>query len=538
VKDTFRADVVAGLTTAAVVIPKSMAFAAIAGLPLEIGLYTALVPPLVYAVLGTSRPLSVTTTSTIAILVAGALAQVAPAAGSAQLLTVLSSLTLMVGAFLVLASVLRLGFLADFISAPVLTGFKAGIAIVIVVDQLPKMLGIHFPKGTFLQNVVRIVEHVPETSGITLALAVALLGIIVGLERLWPKSPAPLLAVAISIAMSWLFGLERLGVELVGQVRPGLPSVALPDLSIARALWPAALGIALMSFVETIAAGRAFVRPGEPLPTPNRELLAVGLANVAGSVFHMAAGGGTSQTAVNHAAGARTQAAGLVLAGATLATLLLLAPAVALMPNAALAAVVIATSVGLFKPSEFVAIRRVGREEFWWAVTAMVGVVLFGTLSGILVAVALSMLVLFYQANRPPVYVMGRRRETGVFEALLPGDTGIETFAGLLIVRVEGQVYFANAHRIGEKLWPLVNEARPRVVVVEMSAVPNVEYTALTALIEAERKLQETGTTLWLAGLNPRVATAVSRSPLGSVLGETRIFPTIRRAVDAYLAQP
>jgi SulP family sulfate permease len=533
-----RTDTVAGCTTAAVVIPKAMAFAAIAGLPLETGLYTALVPLVVYAAMGTSKPLSVTTTSTLAILVAGALARFGPAADGALLMVAATSLTLMVGCVLLLASVLRLGFLADFISLPVLTGFKAGIAIVIVVDQLPKLLGIHFVKGGFLQDAISIVRHAPDASLVTVVLAAASLGLIIGLEHVRPKWPAPLVIVGAGIAASGYLGLERLGVELVGPIRSGLPSFALPDLALAFRLWPAALGIALMSFVETIAAGRAFVRPGESLPVPNRELMALGLANVVGSAFHnMPAGGGTSQTAVNRAAGARTQVAGLVTAVVVLATLLFLVTLVALMPQAALAAVVVATTMGLFNPAEFAAIRQVRPMEFWWAVAAMAGVVILGTLNGILAAVVLSVVVLIYQANRPPVYVLGRRRGTDLFEPLGSGNPEIETFPGLLLIRTEGRVHFANAHRIGDQMWTLVREARPRVLVFEMSAVPDLEYTALRALTEAEQKLRDAGTTLWLVALNPSVREVVDRSPLGKTLGVDRILPTLGHAVDAYIRQ-
>ena len=533
-----RADVVAGLTTAAVVIPKTMAFAAIAGLPLEAGLYTALIPLVVYAVMGTSRPLSVTTTSTIAILVAGALAQYVPGGDSAQLMAAAAALALMVGGVLLLASVLKLGFLADFISAPVLTGFKAGIAIVIVVDQIPKLLGIHFTKGTFLQNVLGILQHVPETSLTTLAVAASLLALIIVLEWLLPRSPAPLMAVAMGIAASGFLSLGQYGVELVGQIQSGLPSLALPNVTLALELWPAALGIALMSFVETIAAGRAFIQAGEPLPTPNRELLAIGVANIAGSAFHnMPSGGGTSQTAVNRAAGARTQASGVVTAGAVLATLLFLAPLVALMPQAALAAVVVATTVPLFKPAEFAAIRRVRQMEFLWALAATAGVVLVGTLNGILVAVALSVLVLFYQANRPPVYVLGRRKGTDVFEPVSSLDPEIETVPGLLIMRTEGRIHFANAHRVGDLMWPLVHEIKPRVIILDMRAVPDLEYTALNALNAAEETLKNAGVTLWLSALTPRVQEVIERSPLGKRLGRERIFPKLAQAVAAYGSQ-
>ena len=527
-----RTDIVAGLTTAAVVIPKTMAYAAIAGLSLQTGLYTALIPLVVYAAIGTSRPLSVTTTSTISILVAEAVAR---AGNPAQLMETASALTLMVGCALLLAALLQLGFLADFISAPVLTGFKAGIAIVIVVSQIPKLLGVHFDSAGLLQNVTNIVRHVPDTSRATVVLGVALLGLIVGLERFLPRWPAPLVAVVVGIAASGLLGLDRLGVELVGQIKSGLPSFALPDVALGLQIWPAALGIALMSFVETIAVGRAFLRPGEPVPTPNRELMAIALTNLAGSAFqNMPSGGGISQTAVNRAAGARTQVAGLVTAAAVLATLLFLASLVALMPQAALAAVVVATTVGLFKPAEFAEIWQVRRLEFVWAVVAMAGVVFLGTLNGILAAILLSVLVLFYEANRPPVYVLGRQRGTDVFAPLTPARSDIETFPGLLMMRTEGRVYFANAHRIGDRMWALVHEANPRVLALEMSAVPDLEYTALKALTAAEQKLREAGTTVWLVALNPRVRDVIDRAPLGKTLGCDRIFPTLGHALETY----
>jgi SulP family sulfate permease len=529
-----RADTVAGLTTAAVVIPKAMAYAAIAGLSLEIGLYTALIPLVVYAVMGTSRALSVTTTSTLAILTAGALAPFADA-GAAQLTAAAAALSLATGVLLILAGLLRLGFLADFISAPVLTGFKAGIAIVIIVDQLPKLFGIHFAKGHVLQNAVRVVQHLPETALVTFALALFLLILIVALEHFAPAAPAPLFAVGIGIALSGAVGLDRFGVENVGAIDGGMPRFTLPDAGLAADLWPAALGIALMSFVETIAAGRAFVRQGEPLPAPNRELLALGVSNLAGSAFHnMPSGGGTSQTAVNRAAGARSQIAGVVTAAVVFATLLFLSPLVALMPHAALAAVVVATTAGLFSPREFAAIRAVRHTEFWWAVAAAAGVVLLGTLNGILVAVALSVLTLFYQANRPPVYVIGRRPGTTVFEPVMPGNAEHETIPGLLILRTEGRVHFANARRIGDEMWRLVRDANPSVVALDLRAVPDLEYTALMALIESKRRLHAAGIALWLVAMTPRVRAVVERSPLGADLDDAHAFPKLAQAVEAY----
>ncbi len=452
-KPWLQADILAGLTAAAVVLPKAMAYATIAGLPVQVGLYTAFVPMVVYALLGTSRPLSVSTTTTIAILAAAALGQAVPDADNAALIAASATLAILVGAMLVLASVLRFGFIANFISEPVLIGFKAGIALVIVVDQLPKFLGVHIDKTGFFRDVFAIIAHLPQTSLLTLIVAIVLLVSIFSLERFAPHAPAPLIAVGAAIAVSALFGLDAQGVATVGEVPRGLPSFVWPTFELAMDMWPAAAGIALMSFTETIASARAFKDPQDPRLVPNQELLAVGIANAAGGLFGaMPAGGGTTQTAVNRRAGAQTQLAELVTAAAAVATLLFLAPLIAFMPQAALAAVVVAYSVELIKLAEFRAILRVRRIEFYWAVVAFTGVVLLGTLKGILVAVIVSMMALIHQVANPPVYRLARKRGTDVFRAISAEHPDDETWPGLLILRTEGRMFFVNAERVGEQI--------------------------------------------------------------------------------------
>jgi len=535
--DWLQPDIIAGLTAGAVVIPKAMAYATIAGLPVEIGLYTAFVPMVIYAVLGTSRPLSVSTTTTLAILTAAELGGVVRSGDAAALSRGSVTLALLVGAMLVVAAVMRLGFVANFISEPVLVGFKAGIGLVIVLDQLPKILGFHIARGGFLHNLLATVRGISHASLPTVAVGIVMIGLLVGVERFVPRAPAPLIAVAVGIAGSALLRLQSSGVELVGRIPQGLPSFTMPDLSLAERLWPGALGIALMSFTETIAAGRAFAKNEEPPPRPNAELLATGLANVGGAFFGaMPAGGGTTQTAVNRLAGARTQLAELVTAAATLATMLLLAPLIALMPQATLAAVVIVYSIGLIQPDEFRAILRIRRTEFIWALTAFAGVVLLGTLKGIVVAIIVSLVALAYQAADPPVYVLGRKPGTNVFRPRSDEHPEDETFPGLLLLRLEGRVFFANAGQIGQKINPLVEEAQPRVVVLDLSGVTDLEYTALKILTEAEKKERERGVTLWLAGLNPGVLSIVQRSPLGGVLGRESLQFNVEMAVAKYLA--
>src|SRR6185369_779336 len=312
-----RFDIIAGLTAAAVVLPKAIAYAAVAGLPVSVGLYTAFVPMIVYALLGTSRVLSVSSTTTLAILTGTELALVVPDADPGKLITATATLTALTGALLAAASILRLGFVANFISTPVLTGFKAGIGLVIVLDQVPKLLGIHITKEGFFRDILSMLHHVPETSLITLAIGLAALVALLIMERLWPHSPAPLAVVGAGIAASFMFGLGALGVGTVGVIPQSLPAITLPSFGLIEQLLPGALGIALMSFTETIAAGRAFAKQTDPPIKPNRELLATGAANFAGAFFGaMPAGGGTSQTAVVRSVGGRTQTASLVTAGA------------------------------------------------------------------------------------------------------------------------------------------------------------------------------------------------------------------------------
>jgi SulP family sulfate permease len=527
--EDIRFDVLAGLTTAAVVIPKSMAFATIAGLPVQVGLYVAVVPLFVYAVLGTSRQLSVSTTTTLAILTASQLAHAVPDGDPARMMAAASALALLTGGFLFLAGILRLGFVANFISDPVLSGFKAGIGLVIVVDQLPKLLGVHIDKSGFFRNLLAIVEQVPHANLPTLVLAVLMVGILLGLGRFTPRMPAPLVAAAA------FFGLKSAGIALTGTVPAGLPVPALPDFKLFGDLWVGALGIALMSFTESIAAGRAFVRHNDPYPVPNRELIALGAANIAGSFFHIfPAGGGTSQTAVNFSAGARSQFAGLVTLGTVIATLLFLSPLISLLPQATLAAIVVVTSLPLLNPADFRSILQVRRMEFLWAVIACAGVVLLGTLEGILVAIAISVLMLLYQSTHPPVYVVGRKPGTEIFRPLTGEHPEDESIPGLLIVRTEGRMNFASAPQVGVLMRPLIEQSGAKVVILEMSAIPDLEYTALRALTSAEASLHSSGVTLWLAGPNPEVFRVIERSPLGEALGHTRIFVNLREAVHAY----
>ena len=534
-KGGLRPDIVAGLTAAAVVLPKAMAYATVAGLPVAVGLYTAFVPMLIYALLGTSRVLSVSSTATLAILTATQLGLAVPDGDPGKLITAVATLSALTGALLLLASALRLGFVANFISTPVLTGFKAGIGLVIILDQVPKLLGIHITKQGFFKDILSLIQEIPDTSLLTLAVAAATLLLLAGMERRWPHSPAPLIAVGGGIAASWFFGLNALGVGTVGLIPQGFPSLSLPDLGLVEQLLPGALGIALMSFTETIAAGRAFAKASEPPIKPDRELLASGAANLGGAFFGaMPAGGGTSQTAVVRSVGGQSQKASLVTAAAAVGTMLFVAPLLGLLPQAVLASVVIVYSVGLIQPAEFAAIRRVRTMEFRWALAAFAGVLVFGTLKGIVVAIILSLIGLSSQAAHPKVHVIGRKRGADVLRPLSPEHPDDETFDGLLILRPEGRLFFANAQDVGDQIGALVAKHQPRVVALDMSRVFDIEYSALQMLIEGERRATESGAIFWLTDLSPDVMESIKASGLADHLGRERLFFNARAVIRHY----
>jgi MFS superfamily sulfate permease-like transporter len=368
---------------------------------------------------------------------------------------------------------------------------------------------------------------------LTALVGVVALAAIVVLQRLFPRLPAPLLLLAASIAVSLWAELEAAGVATVGAFPPGLPALSLPDWSLAGALWPAAVGIALMSFTESITAARASWVEGEPPVRANRELLALGAANSAAAlVGGLPSDGAVSHTAIARQAGARTQLAQWASAAAVVVTLLLLSRPIAALPKAALAAVIIFIAVGMVKLEPFRAIARVRRIELTWALVTVAGVVLIGTLEGILIAVVISVLTLIYQANRPPVYALAYDRAHRVFRRA--GERGAEAIPGLLMLRVEGRLMFANAETVGDQIRALVEAAEPRVIVLDCSGIPDIEYSALVMLAEADHRLSARGVALWLAGVNPDVLPVLVRSTLPVADDASRVFADLHQALAAW----
>lgn len=526
----------AGVTTAALVVPQSMAYATLAGLPVQAGLYTALAALPIYALLGTSRRLSVSVTSTVSILAGSALATLGPdrAANGAALLAIVFGVTL------ALAGLLRLGFMAQFISLPVLVGFKAGAGLYIASGQLGKIMGASVPSGDFFQQLAGAVARIPEAHGITILLGLVGIALLLAFRRWAPRVPAPLVVVALGIAAVDALGLRAQGVAVVGSIPPGLPMPALPDASDARVLVTAALGMALMSTIESIGAGRASAAREEPRIDANRELVALGAAAIGAGLMHgYPSSGGLSQTAVNKAAGARTQVSSLVTAGMVVLTLTLLTPLFEALPQAALGAIVLVAVAGLVDVASLRRIGAIRRRDLALSLVALVGVLLVGILDGVLVAVAVSLLVLVYQANHPPVELLAREARTGLWRAATRAERG-ETIPGLAVIRTEGTLYFANAQRVGDHVLALIDPLTPppRVVVFDASVIPDMEVTGLAMLADLNQQLHTRGMQLWLGGLRQAPREMVHRALAQYPGPAVQVFDDVEAAALAFQREP
>ena len=502
----------AGITAAAVVLPQAIAYATVAGLPLQYGLYCALVPAAVYAFLGSSRALSVSTTSSISLLTAAAIA-LAPS--DASPVDVAAVLALEVGAFLLLAGVLRLGFLSDFISRPVLAGFKIGMGLTIAASQLGNVLGVPDSGTTFFPKMKSVLENLDDTSLLTLAVATVCLVVLILLRRFAPGVPGPLVVLAGAMVVVAATSIASHGVATVPPVPSGLPHPATPELDLAVALLPSAAGIALIAFVESIASARAFRALTDPRVQPGRELLALGAANAAGSFFGAyPSGGGLSQTAVNDRAGARSRLPGLVMAGVTALVLLFLAPLLENIPEAALGAIVLVAAWALLARDEARAIRRQSRQDWLLAVLTLGAVLVFGTLDGILFGVAASLLSLFWALNEPPLSSEARE--------------------GVLIVRIESPIYFGNAQRTLDHMGEILERAEPQpsALVLDLSAMPDVDTTSAAILGERIDELEAAGMPVFFAGVTQRVLEVAQHGVRWEHrVDDNRIQPTVGAAV-------
>jgi sulfate permease, SulP family len=531
-----RGDLLAGCTVAAYLVPQVMAYAEVAGLPPVTGLWAVMGPLVLYAVLGSSRQLSVGPESTTALMTATALA--ALTAGGVLPGEAAAALAIAVGAVCLVGWLARLGFLANLLSHPILTGYMAGIAVLMIISQLDKFTGIPIPSGDSFAEIGYLLRHLDQIHLFTFGLAVLVLALLIVLRRWIPAAPGPLVAVVGSTVVVALFDLQSAGVAVVGEIPAGLPRPSLPDFGAIdlAALVGAALGITVVGYTDNVLTARSFAVRGEDRIDPQQEFLALGAANLSAGVlqgFPVSSSG--SRTAVGDAAGSRTQLHSLVALGVVLLTLLALRPVLAGFPLAALAAIVVFAALRLIDVAELRRIARFRRSEIVLAVATTGAVLVVGVLYGIAVAIALSVLDLLRRIARPHDAVLG-------YVPGLPGMHDIDDYPrgrqlpGLLIYRYDSPLFFANAEDFERRALAALDDADHPVrwFVLNIEAVSEIDITGADALENLRRELANRNIVFGLARLKYELAQILETAGFLDRIGENRVYATLPTAVEAY----
>jgi len=540
-------DLVAGLTVWAVLVPEALAYASIAGVSPVVGLYAAPGALILYAAFGSSRQLVTGPASASAALSAAIVGDLATQ-GSSDYVQLTATLAITVGLLAIVAAIFRLGFIATFISEPVFKGFIIGLALTVIVGQLPKLFGIEKGSGDFFEQLWDFVTNIDQTSGLTLLVGGLSLVLVLGLKMWKPVIPGSLVAVLLGILSVHLFGLDASGVAIVGPIKSGLPSFGIPDVSAADflSLLSASVGLMVIGFAEGLGAGKTYAAKEGYEIDANRELLGLGAANIgAGLSSGMVVNGSLSKSAVNASAGAKSQLSLLVVAMLTVVTLLFLTGLFEDLPEATLAAIVIAALIELVDIPSLVRLYRAhtkglgriysfaARPDFIAALATTLGVLVFGTLPGLGVGIVTSILLLLYRASIPNIAVLAQAPGTdGLFVDAKRHPEAAEV-PGVAILRVESQLFFANADAVRDQIRAYAADEHVRAVVIDAETVPTIDVTAGAMLLELGKELRTHGKRLVLARAIGQVREAIDHTGSGPAPSVLENYPTVRAAVAA-----
>ncbi|HJS19401.1 MAG TPA: SulP family inorganic anion transporter [Anaerolineales bacterium] len=509
-----RGDILAGLTVLALLIPEGMAYAEIAGMPPQTAFYAAPIGLLLYAVFGTSRQLVVAVSAAIATMSAAAVAPLA-AVGSPEYAILSAGLAILAGLVSILAGVFRLGRIASFFSASVLAGFVTGLALTIAIKQVPKLFGLEGGQGNFWERLYDILIHLDETHILTLLMGAVSISLLIFLEHRFHKLPAALIVMLLGILFSSLVGLEQLGVHVVGEIPAGLAPPKLPGLSVDQwlLLLPGAFGLALVNFAEAYGPARSFASKHRYPVAANQELVGLGAANFGAGLFQgFPIGSSLSKSAANDRAGARTPVSLIVCAVLTALVALFFTPFFAPLPEAVLAAVVVVAIAGMVKIGAIRRLYRLNRMDFALAITAMLGVLTFEALEGLLIAVILSLLALVWRASQSKLSVLGREPGRLIFSDIHRHPEN-HTLPGLLILRPDEGLFFANADALRTEIVNLVEQAPSvKVVLLDLEMSNQLDVPSVDMLAELQQELESRNVQLWLARLHSPLHEAIERS--------------------------
>ncbi len=532
-----RGDVIAGIAVTALIVPKNLGYAGIAGVPLQNGLYAAAAGAIIYALFCTSRHISTGPSSSLAAVAGGAV--LLTKLGGDQAAQLVAAITLATGLLFVLFAVFRLGWIAQFLSKAVITGFLAGAAVDVVIGELPKLTGTSSSGDSAWRELWTWLQSLGDVHWTTVLVGVVSLAVILALRFLAPRVPGALVLVVGGLLASYLFDLGSHGVALVGPVPRGLPAPKLPPLSVFEdhyaVIGIAAVALLLIGFSQTAGDARAFAARHRYRVDVNQESVAQGMANLGAGVFQgMPVSTSLSASSLNESAGAMTPVASLVTGALVLLTLIAIAPVFSSLPKAVLGAVIIdAVVFGMIDVAELRRLHRVTRFDYWVAIAAIVGVLSVGVLAGVVVGVVLSLIWLVYVATRPPMPLLGREPGTQVFRDLdeHPGD---ETFPGVAVLRLDGGLFFATAEALENRIRALAEEDGPlRVLVLDLEGVNFIDSQGSAKLSELHELTEASGVVLRLARLKPHVLAVLRKDGIVELIGEDHIHGNVFRAVEA-----
>ena len=535
-----KSDLVAGLVLAAILVPQGMAYAQLAGLPPVTGLYTTIGCLVGYAIFGPSRVLVLGPDSSISPMIFAALAPLLiVGANSSRAIELAGMLALLVGVIEIVAGLARLGFVADLLSSEVQVGYMNGLAITIIVGQLPKLCGFSTDADTFFEEVKAFFSNLDQTVGRSLAVGIAVLLVLLVLPRITKKVPAVLVAVAGATAISAVLELSSKGVSTVGSLPKGFPTPAFPFTTVhdVGPLFVAAIGITLVSLTDTMATAASFAaRRGDEVE-PNQEMIGIGAANIAaGFVQGFAVSTSGSRTAVAEQSGAKSQLTGVVGAGIVVLLLLFFNSLLADLPQSALAAVVIAAALSLMDVSLLRKYARVRPSAVVLSLATSAGVIVFGVLPGIVIAIVLSVLLVFHHSWWPHGAVLGRVPDLAGWHSV-EQHADAEELEGIVIYRWEAPLFFANAGAFRRQIRHLARERRPRWIVLQCEAITDIDVTAAEMLEQLDRELNDEGVHVAFAEMRSRLQDLTLRYGLLKTLDRDHFYPTVKEALDAIAAE-
>ncbi len=531
-----RGDLTAGLTVGVMLVPQSMAYALLAGMPPIYGLYASVVPLVVYALLGTSRHLSVGTVALDMLLVYGALSVLATP-GSQEYIQLALLLTALVGLIQLAMALFRLGFLVNFLSRPVIAGFTSAASIIIGLSQLKNLLGIPITSAPRVHELFwNVLQEIDKIHWPTFLIGTSGIILLYGIKRWKPTLPGPLIAVTLAALAVWKFKLYTYGVAIVGEIPRGLPDVGLPPVSLERTsqLLPSAVALALVQFMNVISLGKTFAfRFGYSI-NANRELLAIGSANFLGSFFKaLPVSGSFSRTAVNVQTGARTPLSNVFTASVVFLTLLYLTPLFYYLPIPIFASIVMVAAFGMVDIQELRYLLHAKRIDGLIALLTFLSTLFIGIQQGILIGIGLSVLAILYRISRPHVAILGHIPDTQEYRDIrrFPEE---EVLPGVAILRIDASFGFANAEFLKDFIARVVKEAKEplKAIVIDASSVNDIDLTALEALDSIARFLREKDIELYITGAKGPVRDVFARTGFIERLGRDHFFLSLHRAVE------